>query len=299
MNLRKLLAILLALLLLTGCSAESGTIAHNSGAAADGLYGNASSGNSNSENSSSVTADRKLIRRISMEAETEDMDQLLSAIDAKLSELSGYTESRTIRNGNSYDGYDPVRHASLVIRIPADRLDSFADHLSGISNVISSSEKTQDVTLDYIATDSRIKALEAEEERLLALIDQAQDLSELLQLDERLTDIRTELEQVKSQLRLYDDLIDYGTVSLEIQEVRTLTPKEEPGFWSRIATGFRENLQWLTDFLTETAIFLISSTPILLPLTLLIVAVILIIKRRRKKSPPTSTPEPPAAPTEL
>lgn len=293
MNASKHLALLLSAILLilciAGCSAKSSDSYVGNGSAAapeDGIY------DSLTGTSSSVSTQHKLIRRISLETETEDMDRLLSQIDSKVAELEGYIESRNVRSGSPRATYTQYRYATLTIRIPADRLDGFISHVDDVSNVTASNESTEDVTLEYVAIESRMKALKAEEERLLALIDEAADLSELLQLESRLTDIRTELEKVTSQLLVYDNLVAYGTVTVQISEVKTLTPTEEPGFWSRIASGLRKNTQGLVHFLKETAIFLITSLPYLLPLAAIVVAVVLIIKRttRKKKAPKDSDP---------
>lgn len=294
MKCKKLLALLLAALLLTasfaGCAAESkDSYAGGSSEAApgDGIY-DSGSGTSN------VVTDRKLIRRISLDAETEDMDTLLGSLDAKVAELGGYVESRSVRSGSNYASYKQNRYATLTIRIPAERLDEFVTHVGGISNVTSSSENTEDVTLNYVATESRMKALQAEEERLLALIDGAANLSELLELEKRLTEVRTELERVTSQLKLYDNLVDYGTVDLSISEVVQYTPTEEPTFWERISTGFTDSLKNLGVILTELVIFFVCALPYLIPLAVIGGIVLLIVKLVSKKKkgpqPPQNTP---------
>lgn len=287
MKCKKIIALLLAAFLIAGvfagCSANSKDryVGGNAEAAPDdGIY------DSNS-GSSSVVTDRKLIRRITLNAETEDMDTLLSGIDAKVAELGGYVESREVRTGSRYASYEQSRYATLTIRIPADRLDEFVGHVGDVSNVTSTSESSEDVTLDYVATESRMKALRAEEERLLALIDEAANLSELLSLEKRLTEVRTELERVTSQLNLYDNLVDYGTVNLSISEVKEYTPTEEPGFWERISTGFATSMKNLGIILKELIIFFVCAIPYLIPLAVIAGIVLLIIKlvTRKKKAP--------------
>lgn len=298
MKFRKTLALLLAALLVAGafvgCSSNSKD-AYVGGSAevapGDGLYDN------NSGNSSVIT-DRKLIRRISLEAETEDMDALLTGIDAKVAELGGYVESRNIRSGSSYASYRQSRYATMTIRIPAQQLDDFVGHVGDVSNVTSTNETSEDVTLNYVATESRMKALQAEEARLLALIDEAANLGELLELEKRLTEVRTELERVTSQLKLYDNLVDYGTVNLSISEVQQYTPTEEPTFWERISTGFTESMKNLGVILTELVIFLVCALPYLIPLAAIGGVVLLIVKLCKKKKkgpkPPFPTQENPS-----
>ena len=159
----------------------------------------------------------------------------------------------------------------------------------------SSNETSDDVTLSYVATKSRMTALQKEEARLLELIDKAANLTELLELEKRLTEVRTELEQVTSQLLLYDNLVDYGTVTLSISEVEVLTLTQEPGFWTRITDGFMNSLRNLWTFLKELAIFLVVALPYMLPFGVIALVVVLIVRhsirkrRKAKKQPPFKT----------
>lgn len=293
MNARKFLALLLAALVtamsFAGCSAKSyGSSAYYDEqveiAPGDGIY------DSSNSSSAVVESERKLIRRISLNAQTTDMDTMLSGIAAKVNELGGYVESRDVYTGSSYSSNSKSRYAYLTIRIPAERLDEFVNHVGEVSNVTSTSETSEDVTLNYVATESRMKALQAEEARLLELIDKAANLTELLQLEERLTEVRTELERVTSQLRLYDNLVDYGTVDLTVNEVQEYTPVEEPGFWERISTGFANSLSNLGTIMKELVIGFVCAIPYLVPLGVIACIVLLIIKlATRKKKPPTET----------
>ena len=315
---KKLIAVLLASLmlasLLAGCGAtkmeadlgyaEAPMENGNYGYVTDEIYDStiskdqsAAEDHTDEKVQSQTVTDRKLIRRITINAETEDLDALLAAIDAKVSFLGGYTESRNVYTGSRYSDRTNRRYANLTLRIPKDKLDEFVSHMQDESNVTSSNETSDDVTLTYVATKSRMTALQKEEARLLELIDKAANLSELLELEKRLTEVRTELEQVTSQLLLYDNLVDYGTITLSISEVQELTPVEEPGFFTRITTGFTGSLRNLWTFLKELAIFLVVALPYLLPVAVVALTVVLLIRRsvrkRRnaRKQPPFKTEE--------
>lgn len=291
MKTKKILALLLVAImtaaLFAGCAAES----YN-----DGYYGEAGSApnapNDGIYDSGTTLAptvtDRKLIRRISMDLQTRELESLLSSIDAKVAELGGYVESRSVRMGASSND---SRYANLTIRIPADKLDAFTEHVSTVGNVTSTTESAEDVTLNYVATESKKKALEAEETRLLALIEKAENLNELLQLEKRLTEVRTDLEKVTSQLKLYDNLVDYGTVQLDINEVKEYTPVEEPDFWERITTGFESSVRNTGMILEELLIFCVCAIPYLTPPTIVVAAIglivlliVSIVKRKKSKS---------------
>lgn len=313
MKMKKLIALLLTGLmlvsLLAGCAASKDMVAMDTetfapmenGALADGIYDSLSKDRldtdyEDSSDKGGVT-ERKLIRKIYLSTETEDMDPLLAAIDSKVSALGGYMESREVYTGSRYASYDSRRHADLVIRIPKDKLDEFVAHVGKESNITSSNETSDDVTLTYVAVQSRMTALQKEEARLLELIDKAANLSELLELEKRLTEVRTDLENVTSQLLLYDNLVDFGTIEISISEVQKLTPVQEPGFFNRIGSGFMESLRNLWTFLKELAIFLVVASPYLVTIGAVAFVTVLIIRlsirRKRaaksKKQPPFNT----------
>lgn len=284
---RRILPLMLALFvilgILAGCSAKSVTGDYAPGAAgeiADGLNGSGSPNFSDSD----VLTDRKLIRKINLTAETEDMDALLSQINQRVSQLEGYIEARNIYNGSAYSG-KVRRNATLTIRIPADRLDQFVEQLGGISNIISNEETSDDVTLQYTATESRLKVLKAEEERLLAFMAEAKSVSEMLEIEQRLTEVQAELESLTSQLNVYDNLVDYGTVNLRISEVERYTElvTEEPTLWEQIADGFTGSLRNMGNILKTLFVFTITVIPYLIPLAVVGGIVLLVLKLRKRK----------------
>ena len=242
---------------------------------------------------------RKLIRTVHLQAETKDLPSFLQNLEEKVASLGGYLQQRNLYNGSESDEYRS-RSADLTVRIPADRADEFLRNVEENANVVSSDETVDDVTLDYVATDSRKKALEAEEKRLLELMESAETMSDLLEIEERLTQVRGELESIVSQLRTYDDLVDYATVYLHISQVRELTPAKPETFWNRISSGFVRSVKGVGELLTDLAVWLIAALPYLLLIAVLVIVIVLICKVYRKKHPkknrrqgPTQTPQPP------
>lgn len=232
---------------------------------------------------STANPNQKLVRKVWLDTETENMDTLLEGAAQRITELGGYVESRNVYNGSQYSGRR-YRHADLTVRIPADRLDQFVQHVSENSNVTNNKETADDITLSYVATQSRITALETEQTRLLELLASAQDMSDLLEIEQRLTEVRTELEKVTSQLRLYDNQVSYGTIYLAVSEVKEYTVVEEPEtVWGRIAAGFVESLKNLGKFFTELFVTLVVGLPYLILAGILMTAVILILKNAKRK----------------
>ena len=305
-----MLALLLILALLAGCSSKSTDqvteeFAWNAAAtdmeapgetyaAAPAATGGNLSLESNSANGSTTIpqadVNRKLIKNVWLTAETEDFDGLMAGVTSRISQLGGYVENQEAYSGSAYRNSGSCR-ADLTIRIPADQLANFVSQVSEISNVTSSRESAEDVTLSYADTESRKKALETEQDRLLELMEQAETTEDLLAIESRLTDVRYQLESAASQLKLYDSLVSYSTVYLTVEEVQKLTPVQELSTWGKITTGFRENLQTLGDGLLGLLVFLTAGLPYWIPLALLALLCSFLIRRHRRKKQAAQPPQ--------
>ena len=292
-----LLAAVMLFTLLSGCGGSSGAVVSKGDyAIAEAVEAPAAmmmdtSANSLTTNSAAASSalpeNRKWIITVDMNVETEDLDTMLSALDGKIAEMNGYVESQNIYNGSSYANRR-YRNANLTIRVPADIVDTFAQEVSGIANVVRNQVNKKDVTLSYVDTESRKAALETEQKRLLELLEQAETMSDLLEIEGRLTEVRYQLESTASQLRTYDNQIDYATIYLYIEEVQEYTPTAEKTVWQRITEGFANSLEDLWDSLVDLFVWLIVASPFILVYGGILIGIFLLIKSIRKKHPQKS-----------
>lgn len=288
MNIRKVLALILCALLLlciTGCGAAN-DYAPNAGAMPEEDYIAKDESSADAENSAALPENRKLIQTAYIDAETEDLDAVLQQLDSRIAEVGGYIETSNVQNGSAY-GEHRYRSANLTLRIPAKELNSFIDKVSALSNIVSSRKTVEDVTLHYVATESRMKALQTEENRLLELLAKSETLEDLLTVESRLTEVRTELEKVTSSLKVLDNQVDYATLHLSVSEVTEYTDTTEPKtVWQRIGVGFTDSLDGVGTFLENLFVFLIVSLPYMALIAVIPVTVLLIIgccKRKKRK----------------
>ena len=285
------LALCLALLCcLTACGASSNAsmkteamysaapMAPREEAAAMDMAANGMTGNTAS---TVLPENRKWVITINMDVETEDLDSLMAQLDVEISNFGGYVEDQNIHNGSNYASHR-YRSANLTVRVPAEKVEQFTGSVSGIANVTSQNLNREDITLQYVATSSRVTALETEEARLLELLAEAETMSDLLEIEARLTDVRYELENFASQLRLYDNQVDYATIYLNISEVQEYTPVEEPTFFERIRLTFSDALEGLGDGIVNLTVFLVGNSPYLLVFGVLGFVIFKLAKRSSK-----------------
>lgn len=309
MKLQKLTALVLALLMvlsLTACggSAKSESAVEEDYYAADmapqeapmaempememGVEYSETTGSTGLNGSSGTSApeaqNRKWIITMNISAETEDMDETMEVLNKEIAALGGYVEGQNIYNGSAYSARR-YRSASLTIRIPAEKADSFAENMQGIANVVRSEKNLEDITLTYVSTESRVKALQTEEARLLELLAQAENMSDLLEIESRLTEVRYQLENYTSRLKVYDNQVDFATIYLDLEEVQEYTPVAERTVWQRITEGFSDNLEELGEDITDLFVWFVTSLPYLLIWAVVIGAALLLLKKLRKRKP--------------
>ena len=295
-----LLTLALALTLLSGCGASAnyakteGAVMQSPGAspmeyaieetsAAMDMAAGTTLNSQSESGSTSLPEGRKWIITVTMSAETEDLDAVTQSLDTSIHALGGYVEDQRIYNGSASRSRR-YRYADLTIRIPASDVDKFTTDVAGYANVISQETNREDITLRYVATASRVTALETEQARLLELLAKAENMTDLLEIEARLTDVRYELENHASQLRLYDNQVDYATIYLNIEEVTEYTPVE-PTLWERISGGFTSNLKGLGEGALDFIVWLLTSSPYLVTYAVLLTVAVLLFKGYRKKHP--------------
>ncbi len=241
---------------------------------------------------------RKLIRDVNLEVETETFEELLSTVGEKTRNLGGYIEESYTYNGSNYYGKG-TRNANLTIRIPAEKLDEFLLAVGEVSNVISRNESVTDVTLEYVDLESHKRVLLAEQERLLELLEKAETIEDIISLESRLSQVRYQIESMEAQLRTMDNRVNYSTVYLYINEVAKLTPVKEQTVWEKISTGFASSLYNVGEGFVNFGIGFIIFLPYLLVWVIIIVVFTLLlkllikcaVKKRQKKKKENKTKE--------
>ena len=245
---------------------------------------NAASLKGSQSGSTALPEGRKWIITMDMNVETDDLDVLMPDLDQKISGLGGYVEDQNIHNGSNYASHR-YRSASLTVRIPAEMVDKFAENVEGMANVVRSTKNLEDITLTYVSTESRVKALQTEEARLLELMEQAETMYDLLEIEGRLTEVRYQLENYTSRLKVYDNQVDFATIYLTLEEVQEYTPVAERTVWQRITEGFGDSLEGVWEGAVDLFVWIIVSLPYLVVWGVGLTVAVILVKRIRRRKP--------------
>lgn len=222
---------------------------------------------------------RKIIYNAHLRLESTEYDSARAELLAAAAAAGGYVESSS-QYGNAEDGN---RWIDLTLRIPAKNYSSFLEAAENAASLLNKDESTQDITSQYVDVEARLNSLKNQEQRLQELAAQAESLEDLLAIEARLSDVQYQIESYTAQQRLFDDQVDYSTVTVELNEVRVYTPVKR-GFGSRIVNAFQSSWRDFGDSAQDLAVGLVYALPTLLVLALLAVAVIVIVRRVSKKA---------------
>lgn len=226
----------------------------------------------------------KIITTVNLEVETQDFDELINTIMDEIVRLGGYDE-RTEINGRGYYRSNDSRYGYIVARIPKTRLDEFVDVVKDNGNVINEKSSSDNVTLQYVDTESRKKSLEIEQERLWSFLEKTEKVEDIITLQSRLSSIQYEIQMYETELRTLDNKVDYSTVTLTVYEVERMTPtsEEKETVFTRIKNGFSKSIFDISEGFKNFFVWFVVNLPYLIIWAIVITATVIISRKIYKK----------------
>ena len=226
---------------------------------------------------------RLLIRTVMITAETTNYNQVAADLESRVRECGGYIEYSSMHGtGNNKD----LRSGSYTVRVPADKLDSLIEAVGTSCTVTSSNESTTDVTLEYVDTKARIESLRVEYDQLLTLLSQAEDLDTIIVLQNRLTDVRYQIESAESRVRVLENQVQYATLTLTLNEVLEEKEVEEPHvvtYGEKVSNQFKQTWENTVEFFQNALLGLIACIPGIVVMIVIAAVVLIIVFTARKK----------------
>lgn len=226
-------------LLLVACGGSTSSGATNSSASMPGNYpqssqhsaGGQASGNTSNPSSASY-GPRYLVKTLQVDMAVKDTVQAANDLQSWIQTAdphatsAGLTYQQDPANNNLYD-------ISLTFSVEAADYPQVESYLSSYAaghkgRLLSLHETVQDVTTNYIDTQSELKNLRAEQQRLLTLMGQAQSLNDTLTIEQKLTDVEGQIEQIEENLNALNGQITFYTVTINLSPIDVATPVPTP-----------------------------------------------------------------------
>ena len=230
----------------------------------------------------------KIIYSSDVTVETTEFDETIGKVSALVEEFDGWIESSSVSGSNYYQksrGTAGTREASYTLRIPSGRFRELMDSLSGLGNIPYSHIYTENVTAQYYDTQAHLKAYQTQETRLLEMMEIAETVEDVITIEDRLTELRYQIESLQSRLKNWDRRVSYSTVSLSVKEVRVYTPEEkiDPTYGEELLDALKDGLHNAGQFLKDLLVLLVEVLPVLVILTPIVCLVVWLLRKLFRK----------------
>jgi hypothetical protein len=243
-----------------------------------------------------VPMTEKIIYSFYADIETTEFDKTLEDVAKLMGQFGAFIESSSV-SGSSYYGNTTYRTANYTIRVPVQSFASLTGSLDVLGNVVNQSTTADNITTQFIDTQARLDTYETEEERLLAMLEKAETVEDMITIESRLSDVRYQIESLTSTLRNWQNQVDYSTVTLFIEEVEELSDQlpAQRTYWDRMWDGLNSTFEGIGDFFKSLLLFLVVAMPVLIILAVIAIVVVIIVrsskKRKLKKQGGTNEPK--------
>ena len=228
----------------------------------------------------------KLIREAGLSLETRQFEDTITLIKDKVANMNGYISNSNVSGRKPETYADSGRYAHINIRIPQEGLDLFLSAARGIefATVIDENTGSDDVTAAYFDTESRLEIYRTQQARTLALLEKAETMEDIIALETELSRLTYEIESLTTQLRRWDDLVNFATVSINISEIppnRPIATTDTIG--TRISEGIQRTWSAMLVFFENLIVYLIVISPVLLLLGVIALVTVVIVRARIRK----------------
>lgn len=230
------------------------------------------------------TREMKIIKSGNLYVQTKDYDSFLNSITVKIDSLGGFIENNTTEVYQVYEN-EKLMHGRLKIRVPQESFYETVNYLEETTDIRRKNINEQDVTKEYYEKDNKVKNLEVQEQHLRDLFEKATTVEEMLQIENELRRIRTEIDALNISLADINDRASMSTIDLEVEEVKEInfTLKSEKGVLERSKEGFISTINSIVRGVGNLIVGLISSSPILIPAAIIFAVLFVKIKKYWKK----------------
>jgi hypothetical protein len=294
-------AILLLAMLLAACGAGSTSTNGVTVPASSGPAQVSNSGNSNGTSSSSSTSkssagttQQYLIKSFNINMQVKDTRRVSADLQAWISA----TDPQSLVTNVNYQQVDNnLFSVTLAFSVQASLFPGIESYLNTYPSqhggkLLNVAMNTQDVSSDYIDSQSRLTNLKAEQLRLLTLVSHAQALTDVLAIDQRLTDVEGQIEQIDAHLNDLKSQTTFYNITVGLQPAEVVVTPPSSGGWSfgAIWQGALDAIKVVAQALATVAIWLLLFSVYIVPFALIFWLVRRMWRARALKSARAVTP---------
>ena len=233
----------------------------------------------------------KIIRDAYIRIETENYDADVEQLRALVEEFGGFVTSSDENGSAAYNERygGSSRGVELNVRVPSGSLDDFLELAKQVGVVTGNSITETDVTASYVDTDRRLQAYQKQYDRVLAMMDKAETVEELITIESELSRLELEIEDCQGQLNYWDSRVGYSTVNIFVDEVRRAVPVvEDASLGERMRSALSDSWYGFVEGAKDALVNTYAALPYIavwgIVLGAAAVVIVVIIRGVRKKN---------------
>jgi len=221
-------------------------------------------------------SERLVVKTGKMTIESDKYDEAEKRISEITNSMGGL-----IVNSTSSANASGKKQGVITIKVPSKDFDKLVAQVSTVGKVSSQNISSSDVTEEYIDLEARLKTQKELEERLYKLLqDRTTKLSDVLEVEQKLSDVRQKIESTEGRMKFLRNQADYSTLTVSIFEPSLLETSSGGGFFYELGQAFKSGLKGFTKVLASVITILIAIIPVLV----LVYIIYRIIKKILKKN---------------
>ncbi|MBL8061347.1 MAG: DUF4349 domain-containing protein [Chthonomonas sp.] len=228
---------------------------------------------------STTVTQRQIIRRGELMLKVKDLREAQSQAVRYVNQVGGFVEAEQSSNLTL-----SVSETALTLRVPVAKFESAMETFSGLGTPLSRSVSSEDITSQVVDMEARLRVMRAQEEVYLNLLKQSRSLKDSLEVQNRLMELRQEIESIDAQLKSQRELASLSTIVLTLRTDVKPVPEDQNEGWAQESwTAATNSLGSVARQMGAQLIGFIVFAPIWLPFAIL---VWWLVRRNKKPSPP-------------
>ena len=216
---------------------------------------------------SSQAVERKIIRNGELTIELDSPEEAQRRIAAIAEKHGGFVVNSESRRNDGNQQAAPRISINVIARVPAAKFAEAVAEIEQMGGSLLHRKITgQDVTEEFIDLEAQIRAKRALESQFLEIMKRAQKVSEALEVQTQLAEVRGEIERLEGRRRFLENQAALSTITVTLQTPAPIVAATTGGFWHGIKLAFGDGL----DTSAEIVLGLIRFVIVMIPVVLLI-----------------------------
>jgi hypothetical protein len=215
------------------------------------------------EASTAEAAERKIIRNADITIEVPSTTDAQHQVTSIAETHGGFVVTSEAKQRENSDPAQRTLDIKLVVRVPSNQFGRAFDEIKKLAgNTPSEQVTSQDVTEDFIDLEARIKTQKALEVQFLEIMRQAHKISDALEVQRQIAEVRTEIEKLEGRKRFLENRSSLSTINVNIQTPKPVITVTQTGFGHSLREAVSDSVTLAADMVLGLARFVIMLVPV-------------------------------------